>query len=292
MPNPEWDQIERRKIDREASSLTFDQHALRIAGKRFKWKLPEDFGEQQFAEGDKMKEAVRNLIGTTVLNPHLEVGKAYSIIKKQLASATELLTNTGLLKPGMQLSQEPSLQLIMQLLNLTPEQAQAILKMKEPRLMLELNLPFENYIETLDNNRMKRQDVAQIRASLRDPAESIQQEGIITWRPIIVEAGKAIGNPRNLKTLSTQVAEYQEEFDTKNLQHPSKTQYALMQLAAAQEGHNLDTAHKSILKESTPGNHFAAGEYMYDRILLTILRGGIPYSTAVHRPCVIGQKAA
>jgi len=251
MPEEQWDDLERRRRDRTASSLTLEEHAAITAAVRFGDQTPSSLDKQQFTEGNRMKEAVRSVLGR--IKPTENVQQVRTLIGTQLPQAVELVT-TKLIRSDMELITDPSPELIARLLKLTPKQRAVILRMEKPQLGLELDLPFRNYLEALNANRKTGQKETHVDRDylMRWLREPVQQAGQVRWRPHISEAIQEVNNnPWPGHRLDGQARLCKELWTPQGLRKPNNRRYAELQLSAITvTGEPLDQRHySSVLEE-------------------------------------------
>ncbi|MBU1019046.1 hypothetical protein KJ764_03700 [Patescibacteria group bacterium] len=258
---------ERRLIDRE--TLTADQQAILAAVNRFKGQLPGNYDEipnVDFGGGAEMKAAVKQILEGVKVNEATEVTEVSKLVEKQLSGAIDLV-QTKLIKPDMELVQKPTLELVMKLMNLTPEQAQVILKMQDPRLEFALeDMPFANYVEAINTNKKRGQIDTYVDSDLGWGKRPVQQEGQVIWTPSIGESAQEIEeNPWAGQRLGNQVAQW-DQSRPDWLQSQGRESYSIRQLRAIEGGNPLDQRNWSILRDPTQQEWVPGGDWAYGQV--------------------------
>ncbi|MFH1299383.1 MAG: hypothetical protein ABII07_06205 [Patescibacteria group bacterium] len=283
---------ERRLIDRE--TLTADQQAILAAVNRFKGQLPGNYDEipnVDFGGGAEMKAAVKQILEGVKVNEATEVTEVSKLVEKQLSGAIDLV-QTKLIKPDMELVQKPTLELVMKLMNLTPEQAQVILKMQDPRLEFALeDMPFANYVEAINTNKKRGQIDTYVDSDLGWGKRPVQQEGQVIWTPSIGESAQEIEeNPWAGQRLDNQVAQW-DQSRPDWLQSQGRESYALRQIRATEGGNPLDRRNWSILRDPTQQKWIPGGDWGNGRVDFAGYSLFDPYHNARFRAEVVGIKS-
>lgn len=257
---------ERRSIDR--STLTLEQNALRTAEHRFNWQLPGNYDEipnAEFEGGAEMKAATRGVLERVKVIVPTEIMKVVDLVERQLSGAVDLV-QTRLIKPDMELVKKPSLKLVMELMNLTLEQAARINQMQNAAMEFALDLPFANYVEAINRNKMRGQEDTYIDPDLGWGKRPLQREGQVAWTPCIGESAQEIEeNSWAGQRLDNQVAQW-DQGRPDWLLSQDRESYSIRQIRATGEGNPLDKRNWSVLRDPTQKEWIAGGVWYRARV--------------------------